>query len=114
MSVNAHGDELVTAYSLLECAAFLAAREIEWSYVVVDQLRSSRRDYRTGEFYIDEGIHQYFMRGDGDVAYWTPMMSWFHINAHRRPWSSDCLLQTRISAHEIDYRSLKVGEPGAR
>lgn len=76
-------------------AGELHARGIKWDRVLADRMMVQRWDYQNGTHVAQQpGIHEYFMLGDGDVAYWTPLIQALHINNYTRRWAEISLQKT--------------------
>lgn len=49
------------------------------------------RSYYGGEQRCHPGVHTYFMQGQCDIGYWTPLMSILVIHDKPRQWSDESL-----------------------
>ena len=67
----------------------LADRDLKWDRLIIDIHAPGTLDEKCG-------IHEYFMVGDCDIAYYTPIMKTLHIHAEPRPWSQQFLASTRV------------------
>lgn len=81
--------ELLPNVTLSDAIDAMADRDLKWDRMIIDI-----HDPGT----LDEccGIHEYFMVGDYDIAYFTPTMNTLRINEKPRPWSREFLASTRV------------------
>lgn len=95
-SVSESGKKLIANCSETEAHEWLELFHIEWDRVCVDWMTERKYHYAHGwQTVRKDGIHRYFMKGDCDVAYYTPMMQTLHINAVPRRWAPESLMRTR-------------------
>lgn len=67
----------------------MADRDLKWDRLIIDI-------HDPGTLNEKCGIHEYFMVGDCDIAYFTPIMGTLRIHEKPRPWSREFLASTRV------------------
>jgi hypothetical protein len=77
-----------------EAKRILEEKGIKYDRVIVSKIY--RNSWTTGLPTSEGGIHQYFMQGDCDIAYYTPTMGWLLINNKPRKWCKEFLENTEI------------------
>lgn len=95
-------DACAKTSQIVGCSSRTAAQQllkelgVEWDRVIVDRMSKRVFDYRFGwQTVFEDGLFEYFMLRDGDVAYWTPALESLHIHPQRRSWAPEFLLHTR-------------------
>lgn len=78
----------LTTHSFFETEAYLKKKGIKWDRKVRDAIRTPR--YFGGED-ITPGVHVYYMLGDCDVAYFTPLLGTLFIHKTPRRWAKEML-----------------------
>lgn len=71
---------------------------LEWDIIRVDVMRSLNWK---GQVVEQRGVHMYFMKGDSDIAYYTPLMGTLHVNEAPRPWHQSLLAKTIIIGRNV-------------
>jgi len=67
----------------------MADRDLKWDRMIIDIHHPNTLDEKCG-------IHEYFMAGDCDLGYFTPIMGTLRIHAEPRPWHPSFLASTRV------------------
>jgi len=79
--------EVVRVPSLSAAKEHLAKIGIRYDRIISDSVRST--DWYSGREKVTEGVHWYFMLGDCDVAYFTPLMSVLFVQDSPRKWCAE-------------------------
>ena len=81
--------ELFTDVQLSDAVNLMEDRDLRWDRMIIDIHDPGTLDEKCG-------IHEYFMVGDCDIAYFTPITGTLRIHAKPRPWSPQFLASTRV------------------
>jgi len=85
---NLNGDRLVNGIkSEWEAVAIMEQLGIHFTWLNRECIKG-RRSHWSNEVELVPGIHHYFMLGQGDVGYYTPIMESLFIHDRPRPWSN--------------------------
>lgn len=80
-----HTVQVIKVNSMFEARAKLSELGIKFDRTIANVIESGRKQY-TGDVIINKGIHRYFMQGDCDVAYYTPLMGLLSVLDAPRKW----------------------------